>query len=141
MSRPHIPHALRERVSARAGDRCGYCLANERCGISIEIDHIIPVVEGGATSEENLWLACRDCNGHKGGRSRACDPVSGREVALFDPRRQVWGEHFAWSAEGDRITGLSATGRATVQALGLNSEKRVLARRLWVAAGWHPPIE
>lgn len=33
---------------------------------------------------------------------------------------QLWSEHFSWSAEGNRILGLSTIGRATVIALNLN---------------------
>ena len=105
----------------------------------MEIDHIIPEVLGGLTEEENLWLACSLCNDHKADRVAGLDPVSGEVVRLFDPRRQVWQEHFHWSPEGDRIIGRTPTGRATVEALHLNRPVLVRARLLWVAAGWHPP--
>lgn len=36
--------------------------------ISFEIDHIVPLLRGGATTKENLILACRHCNRSKGGR-------------------------------------------------------------------------
>jgi hypothetical protein len=42
---------------------------------------------------------------------------------------------------GAQIMGLTACGRATVEALGMNNPRIVRARRLWVAAGWHPPVE
>ena len=58
---------------------------------------------------------------------------------MFNPRRQIWQKHFAWTAEGDRIIGLTAIGRATVIALNLNRPSLVKARQVWVAAGWHPP--
>ncbi len=58
---------------------------------------------------------------------------------LFNPRTQVWPEHFAWSEEGDLIVGLTPTGRATVVALNLNRPSLVKARQLWVSVGWHPP--
>jgi hypothetical protein len=60
-------------------------------------------------------------------------------MALFNPRRQIWREHFAWTPEGDRIIGLTAVGRATTVALNLNRPALVKARQVWVAAGWHPP--
>ena len=37
------------------------------------------------------------------------------------------------------IVGLTAIGRATVEALKMNNEFIVPARRHWVEAGWHPP--
>ena len=62
-------------------------------------------------------------------------------VPLFDPRRQTWSEHFEWSNNATLIVGLTPSGRATVVALHLNRPSLVLARREWVAVGWHPPVD
>ena len=107
----------------------------------MEVDHIIPESLGGATVEDNLWLACSLCNDHKGDRIAAADPVSGEVVRLFNPRQQVWGDHFQWTPEGDRIVGSTPCGRATVWALDLNRPVLVCARRAWVVVGWHPPAD
>jgi len=53
------------------------------------------------SEEDNLWLACSLCNSHKGERVTSLDPVTGDIVRLFDPRRQVWQAHFAWTRECD----------------------------------------
>jgi 5-methylcytosine-specific restriction endonuclease McrA len=67
-----IPDALRDRVSLQARYRCGYCLCSqELLGMPMSVDHIEPEAVGGATTEENLWLACRRCNEFKGARSCA----------------------------------------------------------------------
>jgi hypothetical protein len=105
----------------------------------LEIDHIIPKVHGGGDEEANLWLACRLCNSFKGTQMEARDPLHGRRVRLFNPRRQRWSRHFQWSEDGTRIIGRTACGRATVLALQLNHVIAVLVRREWVSAGWHPP--
>ncbi len=140
MSQSHIPLELRWRVAEQARHRCGYCLTSEAIvGAPMEIDHLIPQSLGGLTEEDNLWLACSLCNDHKSDRIAALDPVSGQIVRLFDPRRQVWGEHFAWTAAGDWMIGLTPTGRATVAALNLNRPALVRARQAWVMVGWHPP--
>ena len=140
MSQAYVPKELRERVAAQARYRCGYCLTAEAIvGAPMEIDHLIPEALGGLTEESNLWLACSLCNDHKSSRIAFLDTVSGETVRLFDPRRQIWYEHFRWSDNGDEIVGLTATGRATVDALRLNRISLVAARRLWVLAGWHPP--
>ncbi|MFO0968490.1 MAG: HNH endonuclease signature motif containing protein [Gemmataceae bacterium] len=140
MSRTHIPKDLREKVARAARYRCGYCLSAESVvGAPMELDHLVPESLGGLTEEENLWLACSLCNDHKSNRIVTIDPLSGEQVRLFDPRRQIWAEHFRWTKEADRIVGLTATGRATVVALNLNRGVLVAARKLWVAAGWHPP--
>lgn len=142
MSRSHVARALREQIAAEARHRCGYCLTSSRItGTPMEIDHIVPESLGGLTVKENLWLACSMCNDHKGNRIAAQDPHTGDVVRLFDPRRQVWSEHFAWSPEGDQIVGETPTGRATVMAVRLNRVELVEARRGWVTAGWHPPAD
>lgn len=140
MSRSYIAKALRELVARQARYQCGYCLTQEKVvGTPMEVDHIIPESLGGLTEEDNLWLACSLCNDHKGDRIAALDLETGAIVRLFDPRHQVWREHFAWTGDGERIIGLTAIGRATIIALNLNRPSLVRSRRLWVAAGWHPP--
>ena len=140
MSDAYIPKALREKVAAQAHHPCGYCLTSEAIvGTPMEIDHIIPQSLGGLTEEDNLWLACSLCNDHKSDRIAALDPLTDDIVRLFDPRHQAWQEHFAWTAAGDRIAGLTPIGRATIVALNLNRPSLVKARQAWVAAGWHPP--
>ncbi len=139
---PRIPEELRERVRTQAGDRCGYCRSPQRYVLGLlEIDHIIPTARGGGDDEDNLWLACRLCNGFKGTQTRALDPLTGRWVRLFNPRRQRWARHFRWSADGTEVHGRTASGRATVIALQLNHAIARLVRSAWVAAGWHPPTE
>ncbi|MEK7276987.1 MAG: HNH endonuclease signature motif containing protein [Chloroflexota bacterium] len=136
----YIPKPLREKVAEEARHRCGYCLAAESIvGTPMEIDHIIPQSLGGPPEEENLWLACSLCNDHKSDRIAALDPVTDEIVRLFDPRRQNWNEHFAWTPGGDQIVGLTPVGRATVIALNLNRPSLVSARHAWVSVGWHPP--
>ena len=56
-------------------------------------------------------------------------------MALFNPRQQVWHEHFAWSKEGTAILGLTACGRATTIALQLNNEIAMTVRGHWQQAG------
>ncbi len=46
-----------------------------------------------------------------------------------------------WIEGGVSILGKTAKGRATVAALNMNHPDVVLARRLWVSAGWHPPCD
>src|SRR5690349_6073469 len=111
MTSVKISKALRTLVSAQARQRCGYCVTAEAIvGTPMEIDHIIPRALGGPTEEDNLWLACSLCNDYKGDHIAATDPLTGELVRLFDPRRQTLVEHFAWTAEGDRIVGLTPIG-------------------------------
>jgi hypothetical protein len=142
MPRAYISKAIRERVHQDAQNRCGYCLSPKKYMPNIEIEHIVPIVGGGTNDEANLWLACRICNGHKSYKVSGVDPDTGEEVALFNPRLQNWFEHFRWSEDGLQVVGLTATGRATVVALHLNSDPAALTiRENWIAVGWHPPQE
>lgn len=140
MSKAFVSPSLRRRVAEQARHRCGYCLSTESIvGTPMDVEHIIPESQGGSTEEQNLWLSCSLCNSYKGTRTTSVDPISGREVPLFDPRRQSWNEHFGWEEAGSMIVGLTAIGRATVLALVLNRPPLVKARRRWAAVGWHPP--
>ncbi|MBN2391012.1 MAG: HNH endonuclease [Anaerolineae bacterium] len=138
----HIPRSLRRKVAAAAQHRCGYCQTEQRVsGAQMHIDHLTPLAHGGTSDESNLWLACAWCNSFKGDATHAVDPKSGQRAPLFNPRIQRWGEHFSWSDNFTRVVGLTPTGRATVQALQMNNEFIVTARRYWVQAGWRPAVE
>jgi hypothetical protein len=140
MSNTRISPALRQRVAETSRYRCGYCLTSQRIiGPLLEVDHYIPESRGGDSEEENLWLACPMCNGHKSDRIDAIDPESQAVVPIFNPRLQRWAEHFAWTEDGTVVQGLTAIGRATVAALQMNHPDIVAARQLWVSVGWHPP--
>ena len=140
MSKTFIPRSIKEKVAAQALHRCGYCqLQQDVAGIQLHVEHIIPEAAGGHSKIENLWLACPACNNHKGIQTHAVDPQTGSLAPLFNPRAQKWKMHFAWSADGLEIVGLTPTGRATVLALQMNQPFMLRARRRWVIAGWHPP--
>lgn len=143
MSRRSISVDVERRVRAAARQRCGYGLSPQQFVMArLEIEHIIPLAKGASDDEENLWLACPICNGHKSNKTAAIDPETGACVALFNPRTQRWADHFAWTDDGLRIVGLTPTGRATVIALHLSDDPdALLVRSYWVLAGWHPPTE
>jgi hypothetical protein len=64
--------------------------------------------------------------------------VTDQLVELFHPRQQRWQAHFSWDEQFERVIGLTATGRATVEALQLNRPEVLNLRRLLCAAGKHP---
>lgn len=136
----HLPEHIRQKVRQRAGNRCEYCLSHQNYILGrLQIDHIVPIVKGGADTEENLCLACELCNQYKWIRTEGIDPQTNQRIPLFHPRKHQWRKHFTWSADGTRIIGLTACGRATVNVLQLNNELAVIVRRNWIRAGWHPP--
>ena len=128
MSLEHVPSSLQRRVRDRAANRCEYCrLAQTRQEATFHVDHVEPRRAGGATAFENLALACVSCSLRKGARTTGTDPVAGRTVTIFDPRRQSWDEHFAISPDAT-IIGKTATGRATVDLLKMNRALGVAIR-------------
>src|SRR5689334_23245729 len=101
-----ISASLREEVVLRAGNRCEYCrLSQVGQEATFHIDHISPRVAGGPTTLENLALACVSCSLRKSAKQTLLDSDTGIEVALFNPRAQVWLEHFRW--EDEQIVPLS----------------------------------
>jgi hypothetical protein len=133
-----IPVALRRLVINRSGDRCEYCQLSQAGQIAtFHIDHVIPDSAGGETSAENLALACVSCSLKKGARQRIQDPETGDRVQIFNPRLQVWSDHFDW--QGVQLLGLSPVGRATIYALQLNRPIMVAIRSEEVVFDRHPP--
>jgi hypothetical protein len=127
MSLTHVPAELRRLVRERANRRCEYCLISEINTFAVhEIDHIVAEKHGGKTSLENLALSCTLCNRRKGSDLSSIDPKSGELVPLFHPRKDRWEDHFCFN--GAHMDALTATGRATVQMLGLNAEMRLAER-------------
>lgn len=141
MARVYIPVEVEQRVRAAARNRCGYCLSPQHLVMArLEIDHIVPIAKDGSNDESNLWLACPLCNRYKGDKTTALDPATGETVRMFNPRTQLWSEHFRWVDNGLRIVGLTPVGRATVTALHLSDDPDALeVRSYWILAGWHPP--
>jgi|SRR5215213_2248667 len=135
-----ISDELKNKIRREARNRCGYCLTpQEIVSMPLEIEHLQPIAEGGTDDEENLWLACRNCNGFKHAKTHAIDLQTKTETAIFNPRKQVWNEHFEFSEDKTEIIGKTACGRATVVALHLNFELAVNARKVWVSSNWYPP--
>lgn len=61
-TRSPIPEAIRSEVWRRDSGQCVRCGSKQ----NLQLDHIIPVSRGGATSVANLQLLCQSCNGSKG---------------------------------------------------------------------------
>lgn len=59
-------------------------------------------------------------------------------VPLFNPRQQLWQEHFAWNADYTIVIGLTSVGRATITVLHLNRQGLMNLRRALFALGAHP---
>ena len=129
---------LRQRVLTRAENCCEYCLVDQaHAPDKLEVDHLISRKHGGQSVTENLALACLRCNRSKGSDLTAIDPKTQQVVPLFNPRVQLWPDHFGLA--GAVIVGLTPTGRATAALLKFNLVARVDSRRLLMQAGLYPP--
>ncbi|MGA2513418.1 MAG: HNH endonuclease signature motif containing protein [Candidatus Limnocylindrales bacterium] len=62
-ARDPLPAQLRFSVLQRDGFRCRYCGRTSRePSVVLHVDHVLPLVAGGATTEGNLITACEECN-------------------------------------------------------------------------------
>lgn len=134
-----LSQRLAREVRERAGDACEYCLLPQAFQeATFHIDHVAPRSRGGPTVLDNLALACVTCSLRKAARIRARDPHTGRLAPLFNPRTDAWLEHFAFTKRW-RLVGRSPTGRATIDALGMNRVAAVAIRSELVQLGRFPP--
>jgi hypothetical protein len=129
---------LRSVVFRRAGGRCEYFRLSQAGQEAVfHVDHIHPLAHGGdRTDLANLALACVSCSLRKGARLTTKDPKSERAAPVFHPRKQMWEDHFRWV--GNRVVGLTPTGRATVAALRMNREIALAIRAEEARLGRHP---
>ncbi|MBW3624304.1 MAG: HNH endonuclease [Armatimonadetes bacterium] len=114
----------RRQVRARASNLCEYCGLPQEADpfYSFHIEHVIPKQHGGTDDSTNLALACHHCNLHKGPNLAGIDPNTGQMEPLFNPRTQLWEDHF--EPHGVRIIGRTPVGRVTVRVMDMNSDEQ-----------------
>jgi HNH endonuclease len=141
-ARRHIPKDIQTQVRQRANCLCEYYHASEKWQyVEFTIEHVIPLNKNGAETVDNLALACFHCNRKKSDKTTAIDSESGIEVPLFNPRIDVWSQHFIWSTDTLYIIALTSIGRATVATLALNRERVINIRAGDKIIGRHPPVD
>jgi 5-methylcytosine-specific restriction endonuclease McrA len=64
---------------------CQYCGENFQKG-NLTLDHVIPIVQGGKKSWENIVTACKPCNQQKGGRT----PAQAGMQLIRKPKQPIW---------------------------------------------------
>jgi hypothetical protein len=137
MTNNAISFNLRQLVIERAQGRCEYCLIHQDFSIyTHEIDHIIAVKHGGQTLSENLALSCLPCNRHKGSDFATLDPNNGEIIRLFNPRLQLWDEHF--TLKNAEIIGITDIGQATSRLLMFNTSSRMRSRQSLIDQNLYP---
>ena len=89
-SMSRISPALRRRVRERARSYCEYCRSfMDYTGHEFTVDHIIPESQGGTNDFDNLCFCCFWCNNYKRAQTEFRDPLTGRDVRLFNPRKKT----------------------------------------------------
>jgi HNH endonuclease len=135
----NVSASTRSKVEERAKKLCEYCQSPlEFSSDPFSIEHIFPITKGGTDDLENLALACQGCNGHKYSKTEGFDLISQTIVKFYNPRKDIWSEHFAWNEEFTEVIGLTAKGRVTIKTLKLNRPRVINLRRILVLAGEHP---
>jgi 5-methylcytosine-specific restriction endonuclease McrA len=117
-----------ERAAAfdRSGGRCEYCRIDfDVLPYPPQIDHVIALKHSGPDRLDNLAAACAQCNSHKG--SDGTTRIDGNWVPLFNPREQLWADHF--HLDHGSIVARTVTGMATVKLLQMNDLFRDALRR------------
>jgi 5-methylcytosine-specific restriction endonuclease McrA len=126
-------------IANRANHCCEYCLTPaDFTPDPFELEHIIPLFEGGTNDLSNIAYSCSGCNGHKRAKTFAVDPLSKEIISLFNPRIHFWKYHFRWNDDFSLVLALTAEGRATLELLQLNRIGLINLRNALFKYGVHP---
>jgi hypothetical protein len=130
----------RKKVEERAKNLCEYCLCRQDYSPQpFSLEHIYPKSKKGTDELENLALACQGCNNFKYNKTHSVDSITKETVSLYNPRKDIWHEHFVWNEDFSEIIGISPCGRATITALKLNRQSVKNLRLSLYLIGKHPP--
>jgi HNH endonuclease len=130
-----MAEALEQIIRLLAQGRCEYCrMPESESRFPFVLDHIIARQHGGIRSKENLAFCCGRCNRFKGPNVAGIDPGSRKLTRLFNPRTDLWADHFRY--QNGVLIGLTDTGRTTVAVLSINMPLRIAARRTLIQNGF-----
>jgi hypothetical protein len=128
----------RRLVWQRAKGCCEYCqLSQEHSVLPHGVDHIRAKKHRGPHNMENTCIACAHCNAAKSSNVAGYDPETDDLVPLFNPRDDMWNDHFFW--EGALLLGKTPVGRATIDVLSINDAICVDQREYLIKAELFPP--
>jgi HNH endonuclease len=139
MSRRKFTPFEKSFIQERARHSCEYCkfpMSFSHDGFHIE--HITPIRLGGTNELGNLAWSCDGCNTHKWGHIEWVDSQTSNKVPLFNPRQDIWKNHFQWSDDFTLILGISTSGRATIDLLKMNRLGLINIRKALIAYGVFP---
>jgi len=155
----HDPHGeiIRQIVRLRARDACEYCLGPTTG--QYQIDHVIPEARwldyragrlsnamdlapgrSGPNHIANFAWCCPFCN--QGKRQRVVYRIGSQTIRLYDPRRDMWPEHFAFMNNYLFVVGITPIGIVTQRAVRFNDgglDGPLGTRHDNILAGLYPP--
>lgn len=138
VERQSILKVLYEQLFKVADSRCDYCRTPQPYALELIPSEMTPPTDETVTFEK-VHLLCFYCNKFIQNHAKAFDPVTLTQVALFNPRKDKWYEHFTWSTDYQQIVGLTPVGRATSLLLRLHDPYHMQLRQIGLKEGWHPP--
>jgi 5-methylcytosine-specific restriction endonuclease McrA len=94
VDRKCIKRATRFAIFERDGFRCKYCGVRPGTGndIKLELDHMVPICEGGTNDPGNLVTACNVCNSgtaHFKVKLRVVNPFKKKTIVEDDKPEQI----------------------------------------------------
>lgn len=78
--------ALRRRIIARDGETCTVC---GEWRTALEVDHIVPLKDGGTDADSNLRTLCHSCHKNRHEPERVADPEIARWRSYVRARRRA----------------------------------------------------
>lgn len=113
--RQSISKTLRFEVFKRDEFTCQYC-GRKPPAVVLEVDHIVPITEGGTNADHNLLTSCFDCNRGKGARpldsvapidiSQKADLLREREEQVREYERLLQERRAREDADIDEVIGV-----------------------------------
>ena len=84
-ARKNLVRLTRNNLFLRDHHTCQYC-GKKPPYSQLTMDHVVPAVQGGKKTWENIVTACRPCNTKKGGRT----PDEAQMKLRIRPRQPIW---------------------------------------------------
>lgn len=88
MERKPLSKKTRFEVFKRDSFTCQYC-GSKAPDVILEVDHIVPVAEGGTNDILNLITSCRNCNRGKGARTLSDKTAVERQRKQLDDLNEI----------------------------------------------------
>ena len=107
-TRKAISQKIRYEVFKRDKFRCQYCgkTTNNSEDVKLQVDHIVPVFEGGTNELLNLITSCFECNIGKGKRKLSDDTVIMKQKKQLDDLQDIREQNkqiYEWKKELEKI--------------------------------------